>query len=384
LIYKVLQIALLLLIFATCAKEDIIPVGTSSDDIKDTGIYHRDSTKSDAFCDFKPIENAAGCWSTEIQVSEDCYYNLLFTRYGDGWTGADATYSTPLPDGRIMWSFGDTFLGTVSAGRSRKGAPFIRNSLVIQDGDQMTTLYKNNGGDPTAFVTPDEPGTWYWPLDATIYQDELQMLLGKLGTGGSGESWDFEYRRFDLAILDPITLKIQSITPKVESPDISYGSCVLEDNDYLYIYGIWSHRRKTVHVARVADGNMNNPWTFFDGKEWVSEPSDFVIARNVSDQFSMLKKDDKYYLITHETIFGRRIFIAESDKPTGPFTNRRTLFCTPETPENVFTYNSFVHPEIGTGAELRISYNINSFDFNDILNDVDLYRPIFIKIENWQ
>ena len=40
-------------------------------------------------------------------------FNKLFTRYGDGWTGGDAVYSVPLPDGRIIWAFGDSFLDTV-------------------------------------------------------------------------------------------------------------------------------------------------------------------------------------------------------------------------------------------------------------------------------
>src|SRR5207244_1521048 len=41
----------------------------------------------------------------------------MFTAYGntgEGWTGADGTYSVPLPDGRTAWLFSDTFLGPVN------------------------------------------------------------------------------------------------------------------------------------------------------------------------------------------------------------------------------------------------------------------------------
>ena len=34
-----------------------------------------------------------------------------------GWQGADAAYSTPLPDGRDVWIFGDTLYGTTLGGR---------------------------------------------------------------------------------------------------------------------------------------------------------------------------------------------------------------------------------------------------------------------------
>ena len=31
--------------------------------------------------------------------------------FQDGWLGADAAYSIPLPDGRSVWIFGDTLYG---------------------------------------------------------------------------------------------------------------------------------------------------------------------------------------------------------------------------------------------------------------------------------
>jgi len=43
-----------------------------------------------------------------------------------------------------------------------------------------------------------------------------------------------------------------------------------------------------------------------------------------------------------------------------------------------------VHPELSTNDELIISYNINSFDFWSLFDNADLYRPKFIKVENWQ
>ena len=43
-------------------------------------------------------------------------FNQLFTRFSE-WTGGDATYSVPLPDGRVLWMFGDSFIGTVATVR---------------------------------------------------------------------------------------------------------------------------------------------------------------------------------------------------------------------------------------------------------------------------
>ena len=56
------------------------------------------------------------------QPVPDRFYNDLFTRRNGGWTGGDGTRSVALPDGRILWLFGDTFLGTIRPERSRPQA----------------------------------------------------------------------------------------------------------------------------------------------------------------------------------------------------------------------------------------------------------------------
>lgn len=373
------------LLLAACFTEAETPLFSGAQVPEDRGIYDIDSSRSAAFCDFRLFTNTSDCWEDQLTVYEDCRYNLLFTRYGNGWTGADATYSIGLPDGRILWLFGDTFLGKVNADRSRTNAPFVRNTAVMQTGEELTTYYQGPTDNPSAFISPANAAEWYWPLDGTIHNGQLQLLLGRLGSSGSGGMWDFAYVGFDLAIYSLPDLQLQSLTNVISDPTISYGSCVLEDDQFLYIYGISTQGfSKKAHVARVANGDLTGTWEFYNGSAWVSQPSNYAIADGVSDQFSVIKEGNTYYLITHEIIFGEEIFIMESNSPTGPWTNKRTLYCTPEAGGDIFTYNSFVHPELSENGELRISYNINSFDFADLFENADLYRPRFIRVDDWR
>ncbi|MCB9263983.1 MAG: hypothetical protein H6558_03045 [Lewinellaceae bacterium] len=103
-----------------------------------------------------------GCWQEPISIEKAESFNALFTRFGGGWTGGDATYSIPLPGGRNLWLFGDTFLGTVRADRSYPTPGLINNTFVIQDGEELTTLYTGSAGNASAFVQPEEEGWWYW------------------------------------------------------------------------------------------------------------------------------------------------------------------------------------------------------------------------------
>ena len=88
--------------------------------------------------------------------------------------------------------------------------------------------------------------------------------------------------------------------------------------------------------------------------------------------------------MTQKIIFSPEILLYESDTPVGPWTNERTLYCTPELEGNIFTYNAFVHPELSRNGDLFISYNVNSFNFGDVFADVNNYRPRFIRVQNWQ
>src|ERR1700681_4914431 len=57
-----------------------------------------------------------------VSVSPDTTLDNLFQNYsnsgtGTSWTGGDGTESVALPDGRELWFFDDSLLGTVTNGR---------------------------------------------------------------------------------------------------------------------------------------------------------------------------------------------------------------------------------------------------------------------------
>jgi len=49
------------------------------------------------------------------------------------WLGGDGAYSLILGPGRVLWLFGDSFIGNGSS-RDRKDAGIVRNTIAIQKG----------------------------------------------------------------------------------------------------------------------------------------------------------------------------------------------------------------------------------------------------------
>ncbi|HRF32672.1 MAG TPA: DUF5005 domain-containing protein [Cyclobacteriaceae bacterium] len=322
------------------------------------------------------------CWDNKFYVCRDSTYIKLFTR-NKGWTGGDATYSVNLKNGKTLWMFGDSFIDQVSANRSRPSFRLINNCLVLQDGNNLTTYHKGTTVNPKAFAKPPEETDWYWPGDATVADGKIYLFMHGFSTGGGG-AWDFFRTSIDLLTLNLETLEIENNSRLFDDPSVSWGAAILEDTDYTYVYGVRSDQAgKRLLVAR-SNANLTDTWEYFTGSGWSLQPEDATeIYSGVSEQFSIFKRDNVYYFVTQHNIFGKQIYILNSSAPQGPFEDRRVMYCTPETGGNIFTYNAFVHDHIYNDS-LLVSYNVNSFDYTDLLKSADNYRPYFVKVGGWK
>jgi hypothetical protein len=102
----------------------------------------------------------------------------MFRAYGDEgghWTGGDSTVSALLPDGRVVWLFSDTFLGSVNPDGSRpRETPMVNNTMVVQDGTALVdTRHGGNADSPTSLVQPEQPEEFFWVADAVVESGTL-------------------------------------------------------------------------------------------------------------------------------------------------------------------------------------------------------------------
>ena len=64
-------------------------------------------------------------------IKYDDVYDNLFIPQNKGWQGGDVAHSIELNDKRILWLFGDTFIGNNDYGQRKVLFPHINNSLAI-------------------------------------------------------------------------------------------------------------------------------------------------------------------------------------------------------------------------------------------------------------
>ncbi|MFE4468120.1 DUF4185 domain-containing protein [Leifsonia sp. NPDC056824] len=324
-------------------------------------------------------------------ASVDTSLTNTFETYGDsgkGWTGADSAYSVKLPGGKVAWLYSDTFLGTVNADHSRStSAPFIHNSIVVDDHGTMTTYAGGTTAAPSSLVRVpggDENSDWYWFGDGTVEGSHLQVSLLEFKKTGD-QAFDFAFVRTAIASFDLSTMKLESITQRPAGL-VEWGSAIYEDHGYTYVYGVEDLGAvKYMHLARVRTEHLtSDDWQYYGATGWTSDESASTrIMGGVANEFSVTRFQGKYTLVTSDATepLSTKIVMYRSDSLTGPFTGKTLLYSTPETSGNVFTYNAKAHPELGTDNRLVVTYNVNSFDTADVYKNVDNYRPRYVDVD---
>ncbi|MGH3242514.1 MAG: DUF4185 domain-containing protein, partial [Spirillospora sp.] len=351
--------------------------------------------------------------------TENTALNDKFTAYGnsnarlDDWTGADTTYSLKLRDGRIVYAYSDTFLGKVNSDGSRPmtisdggTTPFINSSFVVQSrGGGLTTVHGGTATKPDAVMPAVRPNHWYWAGDLVQSGSAVQQLYREYydPDPDNGTGWDLKFKGNVLANFSTRDLsEPKKVTAMPSASGVQWGSAVLKDGPYTYIYGSEDYtdpdtkvNTKYLHVARVHGSDLRGRWQYRTASGWSwSETASARLMSGVSNEFSVSRRGAHYVMVNQDTkiAFGAEIDVLLSCSAAGPFTDERTVYKTPETglwgsygDEDVYTYNAHQHAALSANGNLVISYNVNSLDDtkgpeNDNYTDVSIYRARYVDL----
>jgi hypothetical protein len=291
-----------------------------------------------------------------------------------------------LPDGRTLWLFGDSFLGSVRPDGSRPAdSPLIRNCLVVQDGERLETRHGGTAQHPQAFLAPDDPETWYWPGDGTVSGQQVGVFFHRFRQVSPG-IWGWAWDATVFALLRRADLSVERILPAPDANEVVYGAALLEWEAWIYVFG--TQRRGTLnhlHVARLPRDRLEGPWQFWTGDEWApDEMASLAVLAGVGRQFGVLRLEGGVALVTMDwhTPFSNRIVLYAAETPTGPWRGPVEIYRAPEANDAIAAYNTFVHPQFNRREGQLISYNLNHVHDPEALYDnAALYRPRFIRAD---
>ncbi|MDB6057584.1 MAG: hypothetical protein JWO95_1428 [Verrucomicrobiales bacterium] len=328
------------------------------------------------------------------------YKVLAFTEFfrrTNGWVSGDGAISVPLSDGRVLWLFGDSHLDDYDAKTGTTACLFqCRNAGLLQasetDLKTARTLRTTKPIFKSWFKNSTNENLWFWPMCGFQNKDAVYIYLSALKKTGEG-MWGFGSagNEFWGKVAFP-SMEVVDYVPLPAFDGVQMGQGFVEDGNWIYAFG--SKARgvgSDVVVARFKSGEPIR-WGFWNGTDWngASTNAAAVGRANVGVHVCLVR--GKYVLTTGTLSIaadgGRDIFMATSDKPTGPFSELTKVWTVDDTYRGhiPFWYIPQAHPEfINKGGEILVTYSINGYEpavkaCVDGRAIPDHYRPKAIRV----
>ncbi|MBR5427382.1 MAG: hypothetical protein IK118_03465 [Clostridia bacterium] len=320
-------------------------------------------------------------------------WNALFDRRGkraEGWLGADGIYTVPTSNGKTVFLFSDTLVGTSDKNGKTENAKMPNHTAAVLNGTQpyssrMTFYYGTDGRRRDGW---NLFGERFWLFDGVYLNDTLYILAFM----PSQE-------------LKPLCVRLVSVPVRNGTPEFEkYGvgtdipelcarsadgkyiyafgqgitDCSAEDG-FIYVYGfkdpLAGDESRNLIVSRIKAEDFGDfsRLTYWDGAGWSTDIETCAdAAQNVGCEMSCTKIASgplagKYILVWMWATMSGRLAYAIGDAPWGPFSEPVFFYDAPEhgTPaangtDTLYTYNAKAHPALSPDGELLISYNVNS------------------------
>lgn len=371
------------------------------------------------------------------QAVRDPAWERIFER-SEGWTGADGAGTVLLPDGRLLWMFGDTWIGPVKDGKHGSTARLVNNSAAIHPRDldprdpasaarvQFAWGTPKDAGAPTSWIspTPEVAGdreSWYWPTGGGAVvptaegSERLLLFLWEVArTKEDRGIWSFYTAGNVVAAIDnwrePLTQwrASQWLLPHAQiaarrsndappQPEVTWGQSALvevaaDGSRWLYVFGLRSEPAGENHLvlARVpaAQALDFTKWQFLATTDrWTANaPEAASVATGLVSEFSVdsitVRGRIGYGLIQSEPSLRGRVLLRLAERLQGPWSAPQAIYDVPELKRNstYFTYAAKGHAAVSAPGELLITYLVNATDFQAMVNDPAIYRPMFLRL----
>jgi hypothetical protein len=321
-----------------------------------------------------------------------------------------------------LWFFGDTLLGNINSGKRQWSTlspspplyPSTRNSIglwTITNNNPSTSVLEHyaptytgqpgQNGVTYGFFSPTQPDITnnpvvYWPIAVIKINNEIYTLCQKCAATSLNIVGHDIVKLNATPYNEPSkwTYEYLSTIPGVDN-NTTIGNALITYKNYVYLYGSKNGPTYNGFVTRISyndfiDGIWNN-LQVYDQNQWspyyTIKLSNFIFTPLSLSSTIMWHNYMSKWIMLSITAFaiGSKVKLFYSDNLVGPWSEPILIYDIPSSyliNSNVIYYAPNFHPEFmvnNNSNEIYWSYNLNSFDINDLTNNLFLYTPKVIK-----
>lgn len=330
-------------------------------------------------------------------VYKDTAFIELFRRT-NGIVACDGGFTVPLSDGRTLWLFGDSYVDCYRDGT----VPClfqVRNAAMAHRNDDLSKMQPLVGKGPgfkSLFRNSTNAETWFWPVAGFEHKNTVLVYLSGLKRAGSGPLGFASAEQDYWGQMSFPDLNVIGYLPLPKFNGIDFGTGLVREPASEFVHAFGQKRKGlllSIYLARFRAAEPVTTWAFWDGKDWSSNLTNASpVTTQDATSISVCKVKDKYLLTSSQFSVGcdqgKEIYMSVSDKPSGPFSQRKKIFTIDDTHEGhyPFFYLPVAHPQFITAKnELLVTYCINGYEpcvrnCDKGRMNPDHYRPRAIRV----
>lgn len=307
----------------------------------------------------------------------------LFESAQDRWSGGDGASSTRLPDGRLLWVFGDSFSGTLTVdGRRPASTRTAHNAVVVTDGGCLTSV------SPGRDALPAGPGTWLWPTHSVVVSSSRRaahvVVFAQRLARDSSDALGF-VRTGAVAVHLEVPLGgMPGVVGWADLPASAtlWGAGTAQDGATTWIYGTRAAAQGTgrdLLLAQAPTSSAGDPstWRYRTAAGWSTDEHDAVVvlAGSVSTVPSARASQGRVVIVTKPGEFlDPRVAALSAPHPWGPW-RLRVLLREASTPTRLAYSPALV--DVLPGRPDVVLVNHTSTDLDALMSEGHLADPRF-------
>ena len=310
-----------------------------------------------------------------------------------GWTGGDSVYTYALGGAGTLYSYADSFIGGVTANR-RKVKLIYHNLFVVDGPGGMRLVTGGTPADPQPLVTAPYGKDFYLGLGGIVEGGQFQELFMERDQVGTGSLDNVPVG----TVIATFSLPALQLVRVAAVPDttgkVNWGSYVHRFGGWTYVYGATSWGRvDRAYVARVAGGDLQDPWSYWDGNGWTPDARKVApIADEVQTEFGVADVAGMYELVSSRGGPDLRpvadVYFGCS--PVGPWARHAEFrLATDVGPvgaavwgdPQVYVYDAMVQPALRPDSgQLVVSFDRNDLELRAVMAHASIYEPSYLDL----